>query len=99
MEMNTETLGDEERSYDSVDESRSDISNFLDSQEDIVMSDHEPEATEFLIPTNGGGYVPILSILEPRGGDGIKEDQEEGGFKEPRGRTGRGPTFANESTP
>ena len=51
MEKNTETLGEEERSYDSADESRSDISNFLDSQEDVVMSDHEPEATEFLNPT------------------------------------------------
>ena len=99
MEKNTETLGDEERSYDSADESRSDISNFLDSQEDVVMSDHEPEATEFLNPTDRGGSVPILNISEPRGGDGIKEDQEEGGFKKPRGRTGRGPTFANESTP
>jgi hypothetical protein len=58
MEKNTETLGDEERSYDSADESRSDISNFLDSQEDILMSDHEPEATEFLNPTDRGGNVP-----------------------------------------
>jgi hypothetical protein len=39
MEKNTETLGDEERSYDSEDGSRSNISNFLDSQEDVVMSD------------------------------------------------------------
>ena len=101
MEKNTETLGDEERSFDSADESRSNISNFLDSQEDVVMSDHEPEDTEFLNQTTGGGTVPILSILGPLGGVGIKEeeDEKEGGFKEPRGRTGRGPTFATGSTP
>ena len=64
MEKNTETLGDEERSYDSEDGSRSNISNFLDSQEDVVMSDHEPEEQKFLNQTPGGGTVPILSIDE-----------------------------------
>ena len=89
MEKNTETLGDEERSFDSADESRSNISNFLDSQEDVVMSDHEPEDTEFLNQTTGGGTVPILSILGPLGGVGIKEeeDEEEEGSSSP----GEGP--------
>ena len=53
-----ETLGDEERSFDSADESRSNISNFLDSQEDEVMSDHDPEVDEFLNSTKGGETVP-----------------------------------------
>ena len=74
MEKNTETLGEEERSFDTEDGSRSNISNFLGSQEDLVMSDHEPEEQEFLNQTQGGGTVPILSILEPLGGDGIKEN-------------------------
>ena len=94
-----ETLGDEERSFDSADESRSNISNFLDSQEDEVMSDHEPEVDEFLNSTKGGETVPILSISEPQRGDGIKKIEEEGeGFNEPRGGTGRGPSFATGSS-
>jgi hypothetical protein len=53
MEKNTETLGEEERSFDSEDGSRSNISNFLDSQEDLVMSDREPEEQKFLNHTSG----------------------------------------------
>jgi len=74
MEKNTETLGDEERSFDSADESQSDISNFLDSQEDVVMSDHEPEDTVvFLNQITGGGTVPSLLFLK------LTRPQEVGG--------------------
>ena len=89
MNNKIETLGDEERSYDSEDGERSNVSDLFASQDDEAGERQRPGLTESLDSTSEGN-VPLLSISEPQGGDGTAGKEKEEEDQEPRGRTGRG---------
>jgi hypothetical protein len=60
MDQHAETLGDEERSYDSEDLlERSDVSGLFASQDDEASVRQQPEVTEFLNSTSGGNVCSI----------------------------------------
>jgi hypothetical protein len=90
MDKLPEELGDEERSYDTDDLVRSNVSGLI-VEDDEVNSNQDLEDPEFLNSTVDG-TVPILSISGTQGGTGITQGERKGKAEETevRGRSGRG---------
>ena len=62
MNSKIETLGDEERSFESEDEERSNISDLFASQDDEAGGRQQPGLTESLDSTSGGN-VPVVLVM------------------------------------
>ena len=63
MNINVETLIDEDRSFDSEDEVRSNVSDLFESQDDEAGGRQQPGLTESLDSTSGGNVPMSFQVI------------------------------------